>query len=58
MLAGALASPVAFGLGSAGAAQTLKISHQFPGGTIETGDFRDRLTRIFARDLEKRTKFI
>jgi hypothetical protein len=55
MLAGALASPVAFELGSAGAAQTLKISHQFPGGTIETGDFRDRLTRIFARDLEKRT---
>ena len=22
----------------------LKISHQFPGGTIDEGDFRDRLT--------------
>ena len=24
---------------------TLKISHQFPGGTIADGDFRDRLCR-------------
>src|SRR3981081_4640448 len=37
------------------AAQTLKISHQFPGGTIDEGDFRDRLCRMFAADLEKRT---
>lgn len=36
-------------------ARTLKISHQFPGGTIEQGDFRDRLTRVFAREVEKRT---
>ena len=34
---------------------TLKISHQFPGGTIDTGDFRDRLVRKFAQDVEKRT---
>src|SRR5262249_41160710 len=27
---------------------TLKISHQFPGGTIDSGDFRDRLVRKFA----------
>jgi TRAP-type C4-dicarboxylate transport system substrate-binding protein len=33
----------------------LKISHQFPGGTIDTGDFRDQLCRRFAAELEKRT---
>lgn len=37
-------------------AKTLKISHQFPGGTADTGDFRDRLCRKFAADVEKRTK--
>jgi TRAP-type C4-dicarboxylate transport system substrate-binding protein len=37
------------------AAQTLKISHQFPGGTISEGDFRDRLCRTFAAEIEKRT---
>src|SRR3954468_22749722 len=36
-------------------AKTIKISHQFPGGTADTGDFRDRLTRKFAADVEKRT---
>ncbi|TMH67624.1 MAG: C4-dicarboxylate ABC transporter [Betaproteobacteria bacterium] len=36
-------------------ATTLKISHQFPGGTIDQGDFRDRLVRKFAADVEKRT---
>ena len=35
---------------------TLKISHQFPGGTLKEGDFRDRLVRQFAADVEKRTK--
>jgi TRAP-type C4-dicarboxylate transport system substrate-binding protein len=38
---------------SAGA---LKISHQFPGGTLDEGDFRDRLCRKFALEVEKRTK--
>jgi TRAP-type C4-dicarboxylate transport system substrate-binding protein len=33
----------------------LKISHQFPGGTITEGDFRDRLTRVFAQEVTKRT---
>lgn len=33
----------------------LKISHQFPGGTLTEGDFRDRLCRRFAVDLEKAT---
>jgi TRAP-type transport system periplasmic protein len=34
---------------------TLKISHQFPGGTLTEGDFRDRLCRRFAADVEKRS---
>jgi TRAP-type C4-dicarboxylate transport system substrate-binding protein len=58
MLSGALAAPALLGsarMGSLAAAQTLKISHQFPGGTIDEGDFRDRLCRKFAAELEKRT---
>ena len=38
------------------APRTLKISHQFPGGTLEAGDFRDRLVRIFAQKVEAATK--
>src|SRR5690349_3990679 len=37
------------------APKTLKISHQFPGGTIDEGDFRDRLCRKFAAEVEKKT---
>lgn len=33
----------------------LKISHQFPGGTINEGDFRDRLCRKFAAEIAKRS---
>jgi TRAP-type C4-dicarboxylate transport system substrate-binding protein len=58
VVAGALSAPVIVAstrLGSAAPAQTLKISHQFPGGTIDEGDFRDRLCRKFAAELEKRT---
>src|SRR5712691_10241549 len=58
VLAGALAAPAVIAtarLGSAAPAKTLKISHQFPGGTIDEGDFRDRLCRKFAAELEKRT---
>jgi TRAP-type C4-dicarboxylate transport system substrate-binding protein len=58
MLSAALAAPALIAsarLGSLAAAQTLKISHQFPGGTIDEGDFRDRLCRKFAAELEKRT---
>ena len=36
--------------------QVIKISHQFPGGTIDDGDFRDRLVRKFAAEVEKRSK--
>src|SRR5215468_1689203 len=56
VMAGALAAPALIASGRlAAAAQTLKISHQFPGGTLEEGDFRDRLGRRFAAELEKRT---
>lgn len=50
-------SLVALGQSSRVAAQTttLKISHQFPGGTIADGDFRDRLCRKFAADVTART---
>ncbi len=58
-LAGLSAAPAIIGgsrLGrAAGAPKTLKISHQFPGGTIDSGDFRDRLVRKFAAEVEKRT---
>jgi len=37
-------------------ASNLKISHQFPGGSIAQGDFRDRLCRMFAAEVEKRTR--
>ena len=45
VLASTLAAPaiLRFGIGTAQAATTLKISHQFPGGTVDKGDFRDRL---------------
>jgi len=58
MLVGAVAAPAVIAasrFGSAAPAQMLKISHQFPGGTIDEGDFRDRLCRKFAVELEKRT---
>jgi TRAP-type C4-dicarboxylate transport system substrate-binding protein len=35
---------------------SLKISHQFPGGSVTEGDFRDRLCRQFAAEVEKRTR--
>ena len=58
VLTGLIAAPAILSITRPGAAQsatTIKISHQFPGGTIDQGDFRDRLCRIFAREVEKRT---
>lgn len=57
ILASTIAAPalLRFGTGTAHAATTLKISHQFPGGTIDKGDFRDRLTRVFAAEIAKRS---
>jgi TRAP-type C4-dicarboxylate transport system substrate-binding protein len=34
----------------------LKISHQFPGGSVAEGDFRDRLCRMFAAGVERSTR--
>jgi hypothetical protein len=51
----ALAAPAILRFGPAWAITTLKISHQFPGGSSEAGDFRDRLCRIFAAEVEKRS---
>src|SRR5437868_6337954 len=59
LLAGSLASvPLALSGQRvwAQAPNALKISHQFPGGTIDEGDFRDRLCRKFAAEVEQRTK--
>ena len=57
LLLGSAALPLAaqHGLSWGQAVTELKISHQFPGGTIDQGDFRDRLCRKFAAEVEKRT---
>ena len=56
VVAGGLAMPALIAASRLGfAAQTLKISHQFPGGSIDQGDFRDRLCRQFGAKLEKAT---
>jgi len=58
LLAAAAATPFAapWIAGTARAeTKQLKISHQFPGGTIDSGDFRDQLCRRFAAELAKRT---
>ncbi len=52
-----MASLTVFALHPAHAAEpkVLKISHQFAAGTLDEGDFRDRLARKFAQEVEKRT---
>jgi TRAP-type transport system periplasmic protein len=51
-----LAAPAILRASSSRAAtRTLKISHQFPGGSVQEGDFRDRLARRFADEVTKRT---
>lgn len=55
---GAVASLLALGLMPGAHAQkatVVKISHQFPGGTVDHGDFRDRLVRKFAQEVEAQT---
>ena len=54
-VAGAIAAPALLRAGAARAATTIKISHQFPGGTVDKGDFRDRLCRKFAAEVGKRS---
>ena len=56
VIASGLAMPAVIAMSRLGfAAQTLKISHQFPGGSIDKGDFRDRLCQRFGAELTKRT---
>lgn len=52
---GAALTAMSGGAWAQNAAGGLKISHQFPGGTLTEGDFRDRLCRRFAQEVEKRT---
>jgi TRAP-type C4-dicarboxylate transport system substrate-binding protein len=59
VLGGIVAAPAVIGasrFGRAAGPTVLKISHQFPGGTIDSGDFRDRLCRKFVAEVEARTK--
>ena len=55
-LLGALATSPLLSLPALAQSTALKISHQFPGGTATEGDFRDRLCRLFASEVEKRSK--
>src|SRR6476659_3082529 len=56
VLSGVAAAPALIGMErSAFAARDLKISHQFPGSSDEDGDLRDRLCRLFGRELAKRS---
>ncbi len=54
-LSSLLAAPALIGRRARATTRTLKISHQFPGGTIDQGDFRDRLVRRFAAEVQRRT---
>jgi len=53
---GAIASSPLWMHSAWAASQSMRISHQFPGGSITEGDFRDRLCRMFATEVEKRTR--
>ena len=57
VLTGLIAAPaiIAARPGRAAAARVLKIGHPYPGGTVGEGDFRDRLVRLFAQQVEKKT---
>jgi TRAP-type C4-dicarboxylate transport system substrate-binding protein len=56
LLAAAALSPWMFSAPSWAQSASLKISHQFPGGSATEGDFRDRLCRVFSAEVEKRSK--
>ena len=55
LIGGALAAPFVHRSSRAATPRVIKISHQFPGGTVEQGDFRDRLVRRFAASVQERT---
>jgi TRAP-type C4-dicarboxylate transport system substrate-binding protein len=52
----AAAFTFAIPLAHAQAPHVIKISHQFPAASSEDGDFRDRLVRRFAAEVEKQSK--
>ncbi|MBU4528991.1 MAG: TRAP transporter substrate-binding protein DctP [Hoeflea sp.] len=56
-LAVGLSAATALAAGGVNAQErTLRISHQFPSASsLEEGDFRDRLAKMFAAEVEKRT---
>lgn len=57
LLSAAIAAPTLIRFGErAAAGRDLKISHQFPGGSEDEGDFRDRLCRKFAAALQRRSE--
>ena len=54
----AFAGILALGLSATSHAQevkVLKLSHQFPASNGDDGDFRDRLARKFAKEVEEKT---
>lgn len=53
---GALATSPLWMQGAWAHSGNLKISHQFPAGSLTQGDFRDRLCRMFAAEVERRTR--
>jgi TRAP-type transport system periplasmic protein len=58
-LVGVLLAACSLGIASASHAQApkvLKLSHQFPASTGDDGDFRDRMAKKFAAEVDKRTK--
>lgn len=57
MIGGLAAAPAVLARPGIGRAEprTLNISHQFPGSSGGTGDFRDRLCHRFAEEVTKRT---
>jgi TRAP-type transport system periplasmic protein len=55
LIGGAVLSFAAPSVLRAQSPRVLKISHQYPGGTADEGDFRDRLCRRFAADVQDRT---
>jgi len=52
----ALCTSLVLGSTTARAETVIKISHQFPAATDDSGDFRDRLARKFAAEVEKRSQ--
>jgi TRAP-type C4-dicarboxylate transport system substrate-binding protein len=55
VLAALATSPLWLPRSVTAASVPFKIAHQFPGGTADDGDFRDRLVRMFAAEVQQRS---